>query len=149
MSEHVRVYLSTYDFSDAREARKITQVKMRPAEEGQHLITVIRGNVETDRILPDNQVIVTNPTGEEYAMSYEKFLSRYEEVNGEWMPRGRARALMNLTGRPVVITAPWGEDQFGDERCVYLAAVNPDGSVSETDRYICDWESFIETYEYV
>lgn len=130
------------DLEKAPLYRKSVVVTMRTAKDGEALTTVLSdGSVETSRVLKGGEIIVRNPTGEEYAMDREKFMARYENTDGEWRAKGKAQAMKNPTGSPIVIMAPWGEEQRGDENC-YIA-MNPD---SPSDRYIIGGKEFAETY---
>jgi hypothetical protein len=106
------------------------------------------GTVETENVAQPGDYIVTNPGGEQYVMSGEKFTERYTpKGDGSYQAKGSVRVIQNPTGAPISITAPWGEKQYGDERCYVVSAhdpYNPD-DVS-TDRYIVGYEEFNETY---
>lgn len=125
--------------------RKSSQVRARPSKDGEKLITMLSdGTVETTRILTGGEMVVTNPSGEGYAIDEDKFHNLYEVgEQGFWTPKGRIRAIQNPTGTPIEIMAPWGEPQYGDELC-FIAQ----GSEAK-DRYIIGSNEFKETYELV
>lgn len=142
----------TYDINDhavveslstAPQWRKSAQVMVRVAEQGEALVTVLKDQtVETSRILDGGEIIVKNPSGEEYAISEEKFHNLYEasDKDGVWLAKGVVRALPNPTGKPIQIMAPWGEPQYGNENCFLVQGAGD-------DRYIIGHDEFKETYQ--
>lgn len=141
------------EFSDrflgAAIGQKKAIVEARQTTETEHLDTVLaNGLLETTREVPAGHWIITNPGGEEYAVSDEKFKSRYESIgNGKFKAKGRIRVYLNPTGENVEITAPWGEKQFGDSRCYFASAVG-ENLEPTSDRYIIGHDEFEETYEF-
>lgn len=124
--------------------KKVAVVTFRVAEPGEAFTTTLAdGTVETERVLEGGEHIVKNPNGEEYAMSPEKFASRYflNEKN-EWQAMGEVKAVKNPTGAPITIMAPWGEKQHGGKDC-YIA-MNP---TAPEDRYIIGGDEFANTYQ--
>lgn len=136
-------------FIDAPLWTKKAIVDARQVTETEHLDTILaNGFLETTREVPAGHWIVTNPGGEEYALSDEKFQSRYESIgNGKFQAKGVIRAYSNPTGGKVEITAPWGEKQFGDERCYFATAVSENFDPTQ-DCYIIGYDEFMETYEW-
>lgn len=122
--------------------KKKATVTMRVAKKGEKLETQLKnGQIETTRILDGGECIVKNPDGEEYAMSKDKFLSRYRDNNGVWEATGEIKAIKNPTGKNITIIAPWGEEQHGDKNC-YIAHTLDDPN----DRYIIGHDEFHNTY---
>lgn len=140
-------------FSDKFEAaplwRKKAVVSARQTADVESLKTVLAdGTVETSRdAVPAGHWIITNPGGEEYAITPEKFEKLYEgtDKEGRFRAKGVIRAYQNPTGHPVTIIAPWGEVQYGDENC-WLAAGTDDSMNPTDDRYIIGGQEFKDTY---
>ncbi|MBP9738996.1 hypothetical protein KBD20_04885 [Candidatus Saccharibacteria bacterium] len=125
-------------------------VQLRPATPGEKIITTLAdGTVETENIAGENDVIVTNPGGEQYIIDAEKAGKRYEptDEDGVYRAKGMARAIVNPTGQPIEITAPWGEKQFGNPDCLVATVFDPDQPDEiGSDRYIIGADEFAETY---
>lgn len=135
-------------FAAAPMYRKSAVVTARLSKAGESLVTTLaNGTVETSRTLDEDQYIVTNPGGEEYAIAPEKFTSRYEDLgDGRYRAIGKAKIVPNDTGGDVDIMAPWGELQHGKSDCVFASGVDEDGTPT-TDRYIIGGQEFLDTYE--
>ena len=120
------------------------------ATAGQEISTVLAdGTVETTNVANDGDIIITNPGGEQYIIGAEKFAKRYEPTTDEgvYRARGMARAFQNDTGKPIEITAPWGDPQFGDENCMIATVFDPDNpNEIGADRYIIGRNEFEQTY---
>lgn len=136
-------------------------------EHQQYMITtwVMRGEgesreaaIEDTRPVVPGEWIVTNPLQQpgdranNYPVPDETFKKRYEATDepGRYRAKGKARIIKNPTGKKVVIQAPWGGDQNGDEEC-YFCAVCEDATletISKTNRYILSANDFA-TYELV
>ena len=127
--------------------RKNVIIQARQVVETERVETVLaNGLLETAREVPAGHWVITNPGGEEYAVSDEKFRNRYEPVgDGHYRAKGVIRAYQNPTGEDVEITAPWGEKQFGDAGCWFAAATDADLKAT-TDRYIIGGAEFHDTY---
>ena len=134
---------------------------------GQYMITtwVMRGEgadrraeVEDKRRVVPGEWIVTNPSQQpgdranNYPVPDETFKKRYEATDqpGQYRAKGKARIIKNPTGHKVVITAPWGGDQNGDEECYFCAACEDETleTISPDNRYILSANDFA-TYEVV
>ncbi|MCQ2570916.1 MAG: hypothetical protein MJ154_01565 [Candidatus Saccharibacteria bacterium] len=134
---------------------------------GQYLITtwVMRGEgadrqaaIEDTRPVVPGEWIVTNPTQQEgdrannYPVPDETFKKRYESTDqpGQFRAKGKARIIKNPTGSPIVIEAPWGGPQNGDEECYFCAACEDEtmDSISPDNRYVLSANDFA-TYEVV
>lgn len=112
--------------------------------------TLADGRVETKNVAGLNHVVITNPGGEQQIVSTGKAMQRYDptEIPGVFRAKGMVRAIDNPTGRPIVIQAPWGELQYGDERCKIVSLVSPSHPhVIDEDRYIIGGDEFTNTYE--
>lgn len=125
-------------------------VRIREAVPGETLTTRLAdGTEETVNTAGDNQVVVTNPGGEEYIIQAEKASKRYEatEEDGVFRAKGMVRAVDNPTGAPIEIMAPWGEPQYGNPDCKIAALYDPQQpDMVSTDRYIIGAEEFAATY---
>lgn len=150
--EHVDLSTEEYTekFAAAPLFAKKAIVKIRPATPGEKLETKLAdGTVETVNTAGENQVVVTNPGGEEYIIDAEKAQGRYEETEepGVFRAKGMARILDNPTGGDVSVTAPWGEEQIGAADCKFASLYDPtQPEVISADRYIIGAAEFAETY---
>lgn len=153
MTENMIIDLQTGDFKDrflvAPLFQKKAVIEARQVKEVEFLDTILaNGFLETSREVPAGHWIITNPGGEKYAVPDEKFLGRYEDIGGgKFKAKGLIRAYSNFTGKSVEITAPWGEKQFGDRRCMFATAIGENFEPTK-DCYIIGYEEFEETYEW-
>ena len=139
---------NTKRFKAAPLYRKSAVVEARQTTAVERLETVLsNGTVETTREVPAGEWIVTNPGGEQYAITDEKFQSRYESNgDGQYQAKGIIRTFQNPTGGDVEIMAPWGEMQYGDANCWF--ATGTDGELAPTkDCYIIGGDEFKDTYK--
>ena len=122
-------------------------IQARQVIEPERVKTILsNGLLETAREVPVGHWVITNPGGEQYAVSDEKFQNRYEPVgDGHYRAKGIIRAYQNPTGESVEIMAPWGEKQVGDTACWFAAATDKDLNAT-TDRCLIGGEEFRETY---
>lgn len=139
-----KVDVNAIDMSGGRAYKKSAVVTVAQATHGQKLITTLKnGTVETSRILSGDECIITNPSGEQYAVSKENLIAKYDKnPDGTYSAKGQITAVKNPFGRDITIIAPWGEEQHGDASC-YIAQ----SSTDENDRYIIGHNEFIETYK--
>jgi len=130
--------------------KKTAQVRIRPATPGEQLETRLAdGTLETVNTAKEGDMVITNPGGEEYFVSAQKVADRYEETDepGVYQAKGMIKAIDNPTGSPIEIMAPWGEKQYGDERCKVATLYDPNQpDVIGTDRYIIGADEFQGTY---
>jgi len=114
---------------------------------GEQITTIIGGREETvSRRAVEGDWVVTNPSGEQYLISAEKFASRYRSENGvEWSARGSCRAIRNPHKVSISIMAQWGERQTGDADCM-IADVCDDAGNCEGEPYLIAASAFAETY---
>jgi len=139
-----------YYLAEAGKYAKSGLVQARQAVPGEQVTTVLEdGTEETTNTAKESQVVITNPGGEKYIIDADKFAQRYQttEQEGVFRAKGAVRAFRNQTGRPIEITAPWGQPQYGDEHCMLATPYDP-GKPDEIgpDRYIIGHEEFLETY---
>lgn len=146
-SETVELDLQSHKINNLLQSapiyKKNQKVKARKAQKGEKLETVLKdGTVETTRILNGDEIIVSNPSGEQYAMEQENFNKRYSQnTEGEWIAKGTAKVIKNPTGSKIEIMAPWGEKQYGGKNCFIAQSLD-----NKNDRYIIGHDEFIETY---
>lgn len=125
-------------------------VQAHPADVGESIETVLAsGTSETTNTANEGDWIVTNPSGEKYIISEQKFQSRYEptDVAGTYKARGSCRAVPNPFGKPIEIMASWGEPQLGDEHCMIADTCDADGSNLGGEPYLIEGAAFAETYK--
>jgi hypothetical protein len=144
----VKVDLSTpaYDklFEAAATYQKTARVQARQATEPTPISTILAdGTFETQNIAQPGDYIITNPGGEEYIISAEKFEKRYRTTDtpGTFQAVGEIQAIKNPTGKPITIIAPWGEEQHGGADCILASALD-----NPADRYIIGATEFVDTY---
>lgn len=117
-------------------------VKARRARPGERVATTTpRGLVETIRTLDRTDVVITNVTGDQYAIDAETFARRYKPTGraGRYVGVGLAIIAPNPLDTPITVDAPWGVTQRAAADCL-IAVAGPD------DRYLIDSVSFASTY---
>ena len=125
-------------FEDADSFVKSAEVKARQVTEEENVKT---GLDATKNIANKGDWIVTNPDGEQYVISEEKFSQLYKEKEneeGSFVSVGEPVKAIR-TEKNVVFTAPWGEKQ----------SVKTGGYIIENgeDRYGIDEQAFKGTYK--
>lgn len=138
----------TEKFATAQKYKKSAIIHARQVNYAEHLDTILEsGLLETSRVVPVGHWIITNPGGEEYAVSDEKFKTRYDHIgDGRFTSHGVIRAFQNPTGTDIEILAPWGEPQYGDAQC-FLASTCDDEFAATQDLYIIGYQEFLDTYQ--
>lgn len=121
----------------------------KTAEDGS---TVRVAELENTRPVVAGEWLATNPTQQEgdrannYAIPDKTFRKRYEATDtpGVYRGKGKARIIKSPTGRPVVIEAPWGGEQNGDENCYFCAVCEDEteAGISSDNRYILSENDF-------
>lgn len=140
----------TQRFAEAPIYAKYGTVEARIADTEEEIATVLEdGTLETVNTAQAGDYIVTNPGGEKYVLTPQKFAARYEQTgtDGVFKAKGMVRAFQNDTGEPVTIVPSWGGTQEGDADCMFATvydAENP-GFIG-ADRYIIGHEEFLATY---
>jgi hypothetical protein len=140
------------EYDEATSQFMITTWVMRE-ENGQRIAAI-----EDKRVVVPGEWIVTNPLQQpgdranNYPVPNETFMKRYEATDqpGRYRAKGKARIIKNPTNHKVVITAPWGGDQNGDEECYFCAVCEDETleTISPDNRYILSANDFA-TYEVV
>ncbi len=130
--------------------KKFQPVDARQADNGEIIITVIGGEIETTNVAKDNGVILMNMTTksrEQYILTLDKFKSRYkhtETINGEWNryePIGEVDCI-EWINRSAQFLAPWDELMIinkGDFLCRVPGTID--------DVYRIARDEFFETYK--
>jgi len=129
--------------------QKQGEVNARPANTGEAITTELKsGTTETTNTAKPGDWIVTNPSGEQYIISGEKFFNRYQPTSktGVYAAKGFCRAVQNPFGEPIQIMASWGEVQVGDEHC-FIADVCNAAGVRDGEPYLIDADAFRDTYQ--
>lgn len=130
--------------------KKQGEVRVVFAKGGERVITVLAGGLEeTVNTANPGDVIITNPTGEQYIIDQTKFLKRYEPKAGAsdiYVAKGYCRAIDNPEGAPIQMMASWGEMQFGDTYCKIADTFDPITGEFGGQPYIIDRTSFEQTY---
>lgn len=131
--------------------KKQGQVNARRAEAGEAITTTLKsGAKETENTAQEGDYIVTNPDGEQYIISEQKFVSRYEtsDEDGVYNAKGYCRAIKNPFGRPIEIMASWGSPQSGDENCLIADTCDENGK-TDGEPYLIEADAFTNTYKEV
>jgi hypothetical protein len=143
MTSFNRIDPAAIDFSQARTAQKVARVRARPAQAGERVATIMKdGHVETENVAKAGDVVVTNPSGEQYLVAEVTFAKRYQptETKGEFAPKAApVKAL--VTNENVEFEAPWGETMRIKAGGVLLSE---NGEVRGVQA-----EEFAETYRYL
>lgn len=121
---------------------KYGDVKARPAKNGEHIVTVIDGKVETRNTAKQGDYVLTGPAGENYIVEGKTFKARYTKVKtGVYKPIGSCNAFQ-YKGEAFEFKAPWGEKMLC-EKGDYLASIESDLS----DIYRIESSVFGKTYK--
>ena len=137
--------------ADAPVYKKQGRVEARPATVGEEITTTLEGGAkETVNKAGEGDWIMTNPGGEQYIISEEKFLGRYEatDESGVYSAKGYCRAIQNPFGKPIEIMASWDSPQTGDKRCLIADTCDESGRV-DGEPYLIDADAFAKTYKQV
>ncbi len=124
-------------------------VQARPATEGEVIVTKLAsGAEETTNTAKVDDWIMTNPSGEQYIISKEKFFNRYESTDTDktYQAKGYCRAIKNPFNKPIEIMASWGSPQTGDENCMIADTCDVDGTNMGGEPYLIESKAFAETY---
>lgn len=138
--------------------KKFAEITAIQVTENTKVDTIVNGKNETTNNAEPGDYIVRNPDGEEYVVKKEKFDSKYEFTGQTIMinkiekkvytPKGKIRAFKNDTNEEVELTAPWGEQMYGDESCYFVAVCDDSGDIGE-DRYLIENRAFNNTYKMI
>ncbi|MDE1975209.1 MAG: hypothetical protein KGI49_01720 [Patescibacteria group bacterium] len=111
------------------------------------------GTLESVQEANSGDWVITGSKGEEFVFTNKKFHDLYEDRGAQqYVPRKRKIiAMPNPFGRSIRIQAPWGTPEIpafqdGGERCMLVASLDDDGSMTK-DRYIIgDEEMLLNNY---
>lgn len=95
--------------------KKTALVHIRPAVPGEPITTILaNGNKETSNIAGEQDVAITNPSGEKQIVRLEKAVQRYDltDVPGLFLAKG----MVHPYDQSIAIRAPWGTEQYGDHK---------------------------------
>ena len=129
--------------------KKQGRVQARVASPGEQITTTLAsGAKETVNTANEGDWIMTNPSGEQYIISEQKFFGRYEKTgeDGIYQAKGYCRAIKNPFGKPIEIMASWGSPQTGDENCMVADTCDANGKV-DGEPYLIEDKAFAETYK--
>lgn len=85
-------------------------VSARPAIAGEVIVTNTSDGKETQNTATKDSFVVKNPTGEEYILPKDMFLSRYEHISGSnYKALGKYKAIV-WHGDEFKFIASWGEE---------------------------------------
>lgn len=92
---------------------KVAPIEAKVAAGGEKIATVVKGGlVETVNVANPGDIILTNPGGEQYILSFEKFTDRYElaaELGEGWYrPKVIKQSFVQIS-QDVDIMASWGK----------------------------------------
>ncbi len=135
--------------SNAPVFNKHGKVHARRAVEGEVVITRLASGIEETRnTAKANGWVITNPSGEKYIVSENKFSKRYEATNqeGVFHDIDYCRAIKNPYAKPIEIMASWGSAQIGDENCFIADTCDADGNNMGGEPYLIEGKAFAETY---
>lgn len=139
-----RVYLRKIEpIKDARQVSEAGAIETRLPD----------GTLESIQKTQFGDWIITGSKGEEFVFTNSKFECMYERKGeGQYVPRQRKIvAIENPFKKAVRIPAPWGTlekpaFQNGSEKCMLVAGLTPDGTLTD-DRYIIgDEEMLLNNY---
>lgn len=129
---------------------KNVRVRIRRANPGEQIVTSVSdGTEEAVNTAKQNDVVITNPGGEEYILAGKRAMAEYEptEEEGTFKSKGMVRAVDNPTGKEVEIDAPWGSKEIDGEDCKIAAAFDPaQPEVLSENRYLIAGQEFRDTY---
>ena len=134
--------------STARIFKKQGRVEARQAAATESVTTTLAsGKEETVNSANPGDFIVTNPSGERYVISAEKFAARYEATSepGVYDAKGYCRAISNPFVQPIEIQASWGSPQQGDDDCLIADTCDATGKLSG-EPYLIERQAFKDTY---
>jgi hypothetical protein len=154
--------LKFFESQEKRTYLKYGQFLYRNAIEGETILTVVNGKLETIKTAEKNEVVLRNisigSSAETYVISYDKFVDRYTStptqklIDGQFWSIAEAKGKIEafeftqyqlVIGEPTIIfDAPWNEEMIcyrGD----YLARPIPG---CNNDIYRIERETFNLTY---
>ena len=128
--------------------KKNALVHVRRATLGEEVSTTLAdGKVETLARAGENDIVVTNVSGEEYILPFSMLVERYDATDtpGVYRATGYCRAIPNPYGKPIEIIASWKTRQRGDENCFIADTCDAAGNLTG-EPYLIEHAVFMETY---
>lgn len=126
--------------------------KARKGKPGEHVETVIDGEVETTKTVKENEVVIEGPKGELYVVSEKKFNERYEvdkelsDTPKPYKSKGFIRAF-EWKGEPIKFIASWEEEMICKDGDFLAAPVKSEEDNNVTEVYRVERSVFDETYK--
>lgn len=148
MNKAVQEFIAASQRNEVKKYSKFGFVWARPAIKGEKIVTTIKGQKETENTAKAGNVVVINPTGEQYIIDGNKFKSRYSrtgEVRGnlrKFEAKGFCFAFQ-YKGKPFKFIAPWQEEMICNTND-YIASTGPNAL---DDVYRIELEAFKKTYK--
>jgi PGDYG protein len=140
----------TEKFLNAPTYIKNTLVNANVAQSRVEIATTLEdGTVETVNFAEPGDIIITNPGGERYVLKPGDFAKQYtvDESTGMYRSTDLVKIIQNSTGGPVEILAPWGDRQYGEPDCSFVAPHDPANPAAiGSDRYIIGADELEATY---
>lgn len=124
----------------------------RKGKTGEHIVTTIDGEDETQKTVKDGEVVIKGPKGEFYVVSEKKFKERYEvdkdlsDSFQKYKAKGLIRAY-EYTGPTVKFIASWDEEMLCKEGDFLACPVADKDEDSAKEVYRIERSVFDETYK--
>ena len=128
------------DWNRSNWAQKTSSVRAEHVPANTPITTRMKdGHIETQNTSKEGDVLVTNPSGEQYLVGQEKFNARYDQRGDVFTPKAAPVEVMAIREN-VSFKAPWGEEMKIKAGGVLVKA-------GENDVYGIQKEEFHETYD--
>lgn len=133
---------------DIRRYVKYGVVKARPAIEDEIVITIVKGKEETRNKAKKDDMVVMNPSNEQYIIDAKKFAARYtkdDKLDKTWTlyeAKGECFGF-RYKGPSFKFTAPWGELMLVENGDM-IVSTSPEGG---NDIYRIEKDAFKSTYK--
>lgn len=98
------------------------------------------------REVPAGKWIVATDDGQ-HSVSHEKFISRYEETEEGYRPKGTFRAFQNPLGQYISVITSWGGQEQGNEVCFLVALCDDETLEATAERHLVGYDEFVLEYE--
>lgn len=132
--------------------KKSGTFKARNGKSGEHVVTEIDGEKETEKTVKDGEVVIKGPKGEMYVVSTKKFNDRYEvdkELTDEFQDY-KAKGLIyayEYKGPTFKFRASWDEDMLCKEGDFLACPVTDPEEAIAGEVYRIERGVFDETYK--
>lgn len=135
--------------------KKFGEISARPAVVGEHVVTIIKGEKETENTAKEGDFVVTGVLGEQYIISGEKLKARYKKTSRKdadgisiYIAVGKCYAA-EYKGETFSFKAPWGEDMIVNKGDYIVTPNLLYGKINVYDVYRIEREAFFATYKKV